>query len=655
MHKKKYLYSISISIAIWLFWYIIQIYARTSIGLEDINENLLRIAENYTSPVLIKEIGIYILAQFLFLSIMAWIIYATSIGITELLKIKKLAANFLAAAILIILIQTLNSAIYPISATAFPITINQANLIILTSFIVLLIFFLIACLRHQKILWQAIIFTFACSTFYWFPQSAHVTQETSLISEAKPNIIIIGIDAVRPSDLKQFGSHRNVMPFLDSLLMESEVFQRNYTPAARTHAAWVATLSGRYPYHNGVRFNLTEDHYIDKQRLITHSLKEQGYYTVWGLDERRFNNIDESYGFDKIVGPKLGSAEFVITKLSDIPIINLISNTQIGKYLLPYIYINRGNYVTYNPYQFNDEIISSLKTEKPFFLAAHLCLPHYPFINNLMNSIVEEENLLGHYKNYLSMLELSDRQLANLFGKLKSEKHLENTIVYIISDHGEGFPGIDKELINGNNLSKFKTSDFGHGTNVLTLSQYHTLLARINFNGGRASSTFAKNNKLTSLIDIAPDIESRIKTTSKYLFDGEPLNKISPSRSIILESSFSNKAISSSRINQLAVLQQSADAYYVDDNGRLLLRGSLYKELSRAKQRALISNDDIMVALFPDEKESAFIVDIPKNTWWPSAAYIPEEINWQPYLKKLCDFYKDDITFEQEILCLKDK
>jgi len=417
---------------------------------------------------------------------------------------------------------------------------------------------------------------FGLALFPYWGEGGSEIQKSESDAQTKPNVFIVGIDALRPQELAYFGGQHDVTPFLDQILQHAEVFSQNYTPAARTHAAWVALLSGRYPYHNGARFNLTEDDLIDKEHLLTRALKQEGYRTVWGLDERRFNNIDQSYGFDAAVGPKVGAADFLITKFSDNPLVNLLSNTWLGAKLFPYVYGNRANFVTYIPYQFNDELIKEMHGGQPVFLGAHLTLPHYPFINHLMKPVQYEGDEVFHYRNYLSMLELADRQLADLFTKLDNAGFLTNAIIYIISDHGEGFPKVDTGLEKGNPFSSFKVSSYGHGTNVMTLSQYHTLLARLQFQNGKVINPAKQETHLTSLIDIAPDILEKLGFQSGYQFDGIPLDHVASDRYVILESSYSNEAVSASRVNQLQVLQQSAEAYYVAKDGRLLLQREFY-------------------------------------------------------------------------------
>ena len=649
---RQFFRCVCLVLLVWMVWYGVLIQSGTGLGVETINMSFLRILENFTNQALIEDVLRFFIAQLLLLTFLALIIYWASIGFEEWLKLTGWKSALAGSICPLVFLHLVNSTLYPVSVTSFPVSGFWSSVVLLAVASLSVGLVVLACMRRKVVALQVIFFLIVASVPYLGQGSTKESGAQKELNKNTPNVIVLGVDALRPLELGYFGSEREVMPFLDKLLDHAEVYTNDFTPVARTHAAWVSILSGRYPYHNGLRYNLMVDKYIDKEHLITHVLKQHGYQSVWGLDERRFNDIDKTYGFDRAVGPKIGAADFLITKFSDIPLINIFANTQVGKELFPFVYINRGNFVTYVPYQFNSELVSSLSRKKPVFLAAHLCLPHYPFVNNMMKRIeVNDGSDSENYGNYLSMLELADRQLKDLLGKLKADGYLNNAIVYVLSDHGEGFPKIDKALKSGNPYSSFKVDVAGHGTSLLTINQYHNLLAKLKFRDGVPVGKSGARDKLTSLIDVAPDIAKALSISQGYDFDGMPLDSNPKERKVFLESSYSNSAVSESRINQLRVLQQSADAYFVNASGRLRLQEKLYAGFNQAKQRAVISSSGMMVALYPDEKKSAFVVDLKKNTWWPSNAFIPPEEEWESDLKSLCEFYQDDSSFDHGELC----
>lgn len=58
--------------------------------------------------------------------------------------------------------------------------------------------------------------------------------------------------------------------------------------------------------------------------MLPKKLSELGYYNVLAADERRFSNMDEYLGFDKVVGPENGALDFLLGELLDIPLVNVM-------------------------------------------------------------------------------------------------------------------------------------------------------------------------------------------------------------------------------------------------------------------------------------------------------------------------------------------
>lgn len=658
----SYFRSFILVLLLWVAWHIILFVSGTNIGVETINRTFVRVAENFTSTAFLLDIFLFYLAQISLVALLAVFVWWAFIGLTEGAKVNERLALTIAFILNASFVHVLNSVFSPLSKTAFPIEKWWADPLLAILATVTLFFIIIAFLRSASAR-KGLLVSCVCFVLPYALIASTITQNGTVLERSNqqatelsnelPNIFIIGVDALRPSELAREEGQVEVMPFLSEILTQAETYSPAYTPVARTHAAWISILSGEYPLHNGARFNLMDDSYIDKEALITRKLNAIGYHNVWALDERRFNSIDESYGFDRVVGPKVGAADFLITKFSDIPLVNILANTSIAKVVFPYIYNNRGNYVTYVPYNFNRDVVAALNAGRPNFLSVHFCLPHYPFVSNLMERIdYPLEDVPVTYPNYLSMLNLADKQIEDLFNRLAKNGELENAIVYLVSDHGEGFPGVDKPLQSGNPFASFKTELFGHGTSVMSLKQYEVLLARLRFKDGVIVSDSESNKNIYSLVDVAADISDTLNL--KMNLDGVPLDEETQNRKVVLESSFSTEAVSASRIDEIRVLQQTVDSYKLDDKGRLVLRPSLYSSYNSAKQRAVISASGKMVALYPDEKTSAFLVDTKSGVWWPSEGDFPGPAEkWQGLLDHLCSFYSKDSSFQNSEICIR--
>lgn len=647
---KQFNRSLTIVLVFFLLWCVRLFKAHGNVGVENFSSSLGRVIGNFVNLSLTGHVSFYLAALAGILAGLAMLLYWVSLGIEIVTKKTGWIGMFWAVLVVFVPLHLFNSVLYPLSATAFPVALWAAELFGLISVVLMVVFVATAVVRSKHVLIQVSVFALLFSVAV-VPYSKPTAGNSTIPSAQGTNIIIVGVDALRPSALGFFGAEPSVTPFIDHLLERAKVYEPAYTPVARTHAAWISVLSGKYPLHSGARFNLIEERFIDTASLITWEMKDLGYHTVWALDERRFNSIDKSAGFDAVVGPKTGAADFLITRIADFPPVNLLVNTRIGKLALPYLHLNRGASITYNPYEFNRSVIGALKPGAENFLSVHFCLPHYPFISNMMRRIdpVDQDRPPVYYQ-YLSMLELVDRQLKDFFDGLEAGGYLDDAIVYVISDHGEGFPGADRKLQDGNPRAKFPVAHFGHGTSVLTAEQFTVLLAKLRFVDGMVAGEAFRNQRLSSLVDIAADIKAQ-KGIALRNGDGLPLDVNLPDRTVMIESSFSPGSLSASRLDEFDVLQQTAEAYYVNDEGELRLRSELVPALVDAKQRAIVSKDHLL-AIFPDERDSSFLIDKLRGIWWPTAASYDLPSSVMASLRdNLCGFFRNDGRFAQHPQC----
>ena len=94
------------------------------------------------------------------------------------------------------------------------------------------------------------------------------------------NVVLIGIDALRPDRLSHFGNERPTSPNIDALLEESLIFTQTFSQISRTYPAWTTTMSGMWPTEHGIRDNLpTSENLIPKHALLPQVLQKAGYTT----------------------------------------------------------------------------------------------------------------------------------------------------------------------------------------------------------------------------------------------------------------------------------------------------------------------------------------------------------------------------------------
>jgi len=456
---------------------------------------------------------------------------------------------------------------------------------------------------------------------------------------SKPNVIIIGIDSLRP-DFTDFGGYKGqhkITPYLDSVLKKSVYFKNAITPLARTFPSWSAILTGEYPIHNGVRFNLANQKLLNLHNALGAVLKRDGYDSYYATDDRRFSNISRKFGFDQTLGPREGANDFVLGTINNLPLSNLLINSRLGRKLFPYTAGNRAAYATYYPQTFSQMVENHLLAQKhrPIFLAIHFCLPHWPYawakeLNNPKNFPV------GLYK---AAVHREDQQLKQFIVFLKQYHFLDHAVVVVLSDHGEGLllphdrvitpkkyvkgPNSDKNVFTAlratlvSNGKRFDTS-YGHGTDALSVVQYHTVLAIKTY--GLARQTVATRvNAGVSMIDIKPTILSILhlpspqtdgRSLTPYLYGAHPHLKAIPRFS---ETGFTPDAIKGGKFSIKNIVVSGSDMFRINPSDTLSMNPAMAKNVIPGKQRAVLYKQWLL-ALYPQAKHHVVSVLVNRKT-----------------------------------------
>lgn len=324
----------------------------------------------------------------------------------------------------------------------------------------------------------------------------------SQATEARPNVILLGIDSLRPDSVDAANT-----PAIHEFLAGSVQLTDTITPLARTFPAWVSILSGRNPHTTGAWMNLLPRERIHAGETLPDVLRQYGYRSAYAIDETRFSNIDASYGFDQVVTPAMGASDFVIGTFADVPLANLVVNTPLGALLFPHLHTNRAATVLYEPDSFIKRLDRELHVGRPLFLAVHLTLPHWPYT---WASSPDTPKADKARTPYLAALRRVDAQFAALLAVLEEHGVLDNALVVALSDHGQALDKADnflsayvpKGLPGGDALQST-----GHGTSVLSPSQYRVVLGLRGF--GPAQAMLPSIGTLdipASLVDLAPTL-----------------------------------------------------------------------------------------------------------------------------------------------------
>ncbi|WP_231861962.1 sulfatase-like hydrolase/transferase [Legionella hackeliae] len=537
------------------------------------------------------------------------------------------------------------------------------KIIMIISLVILGVFTLLAgiklFLRHPRVL---VVFMVGLLLFFFIFK--HSPTYASKRQTTQPNIIIIGVDSLSAERINQFHT-----PNLYQFINNSVSFKEAITPLARTYSAWASILTGLYPLHNQARYNLMPPGLVKSSESIVWTLQKKGYQTIFATDERRFSPIDKDFGFQTIIGPQLGVNDVLLGTFYDFPLSNFFINYSYTGWLFPFNYLNRASHFSYYPQSFDsalNEALQQTDPTKPLFFAVHFALPHWPYawassspaeVGDVY-SVKEREGL------YFASINEADKQVGLLLNTLKKTGLLQNSMVIVLSDHGESLyqPGSRETTMKnyqGGGQSKLadyfkrKTStaldkSAGHGSDLLSPIQFHCLLSFNVFN----NNNFVLKGKVidarVALIDIAPTIYSFLKIPVSRNFDGisllatiihnQPLEK----RAFLLESGeLPNQIVSRDRAKVLGKLLYEVNP----KTNQLQLRRDKLPLLNALKLYAILDGD-WLVALYPDDYQYITVILRLSDGHWTDDlnSSFAQTSPAKPLLKELLQFYQEELS-----------
>ncbi len=347
-----------------------------------------------------------------------------------------------------------------------------------------------------------------------------------------PNVLIVGLDALRPDHLGFYGYDRDTTPRLDAFLERSTTFESTFTPLARTWPAWTSLLTGSNPPAHGMRDSLPVPGQERPQvPMVTDPLVEAGIHTRFVTDDSRFSYMVPAHNFDVIDQPPVNIRAFAPSRYQPHwrPFFGWL-NGPLGWWMAPEYRHNQGFGGTYRSEVFAEHVVDQLAEaaeHDSFFMAVHICTLHAPGDRpwpwyrewGLADSSrpnrfrylstgskladagqVTKKTLTqvgrrsaSHQRNlYDAGLSAVDDAWGRIEDALEVSGLLENTLVVVLSDHGEDF--WHEEL-------RYKYRAPNHGFHPWGIGQHRVLLA---LHGPEVP--VGVRTELASLVDVAPTV-----------------------------------------------------------------------------------------------------------------------------------------------------
>jgi len=538
-------------------------------------------------------------------------------------RLRMLAAWFVAGVAWLFIV---NATIFPWSSTGAPLDLLRVPLfggarlmelvsLLLCAAIVVVLVRAARSVGFRFTAGRAVAYSLMAGLALLLPYRVSTTQAPPL--EGKPNLVIIGIDSLR-NDVVGAGHAPGLTPNIDAFVRnDAQMFSDAVTPLARTFPAWTSILTSRHPRSTGARENLVARDSMQPFVTLADVLRSHQYHTVFATDEVRFSNIDGSYGFDQVITPTVGAADFLLGKANDLPLTNLIANTRLGKWMFPATYGNRAASVTYRPDTFVNWLDDEIKPRGPTMLAIHLTLPHHPFTWSEPGDQVFQRAGDSTYR-YSSAVIAVDRQFGNVMELLERKGLLNNALVVLLSDHGEalGLPDSDT-LIRGETVRRLlegqRISLWGHGSSVLSPHQFSAFLAIRGFGTVDLPQVHREYDTPVTLLDVAPTALDLLAVPASAGFEGLSLRPIVQgdpgavakfsARVRFTETGIRTGRMTDGDFNERSVLGEAAAFFRMNPaNGRFEMRDELMPVVLADKERAAMSSHWLLAAL-PDKTQ----------------------------------------------------
>jgi arylsulfatase A-like enzyme len=294
--------------------------------------------------------------------------------------------------------------------------------------------------KSKKIIWAAGILLAGLITF----------KLISIITGAdskRANVLLITLDTLRLDHLNTYGYERDTSPSLDELAKDSFVFDQAFTVATTSAPSHATLLTGLYPAQHGLLDNGQEIN--DETRTLAEILSQTGYDTAGfvgyyalaeesGLD-KGFQNFeyhpivshdhDEKEPEDDVKGFAAVNEWLESWAQSS-------EDSRAPFFVWMHVQNIHESYDPPPPYNTMFQKISGLQTFEGF---------KGEFDVHCANDLADawRANILPpHFKDeaialYDGEIRFVDDQLGRIFARLKSMKAYDDTVIVVVSDHGE--------------------------------------------------------------------------------------------------------------------------------------------------------------------------------------------------------------------------
>ena len=318
--------------------------------------------------------------------------------------------------------------------------------------------------------------------------------------DEKPlNVVIVVLDTLRPDRLGCYGHERDTSPNLDAMADEFFLFESAQSPAPWTAPSLVSLMTSLYPDAHGVRSAPVPERLSDKARTLTQVLRDRGYSTLavteggyargdFGLDQgfERYvvEDLPQGRAYEalmKRLETNLDTAEAWLDEQKDEPFMLFFHTFEVHSPRIPpaeYLKLFRPDYDLEEHFDAVAAAVEAWNTHGELSPEAARLLQLEVEVGAFTRSplpknagqLTARAKELGvtmererHHESaelvelvrdlYDAELRRTDELLTRLWDTLKRNGQWENTLVVLVSDHGEGL-GDHERIGHGTRLNE---------------------------------------------------------------------------------------------------------------------------------------------------------------------------------------------------------
>lgn len=318
--------------------------------------------------------------------------------------------------------------------------------------------------RYAAAFTAAVGFLFLVSALYL--KSPSPTARPAARDDA-PSILILGSDALRPDHFSGNGYFRDTTPGIDRLIRSGVSFTSAYIEVPRTFPSWVSILTGQFSATHGIRHMFPTSRDLNREfKSIVKVVRGKGYYTsvvgdyaadIFTRINLGFERVDTPYfNFNSVIQQAiLENHTFLLPFLTGKAGLRLFPVLRDSAYFCP-------------PNLVRDRVIGEIERAggKPFFIASFFSSTHFPYAPThpyylrytardydgqykyFKQRTISLEGDSGYEKMthrdieqvralYDGGLRAFDDAVGGIIEHLRVSGRLDNTVVVVLSDHGE--------------------------------------------------------------------------------------------------------------------------------------------------------------------------------------------------------------------------